>query len=229
VPVRRIWKRPHSADIPTLMRMRPLLSLTLITLLGSSSLLLAQPEDPSQPDQPAVPTESVPAPIPAPPPMALPPAALELSSPSTGPATQIQELQAQRLQDLENHWRDRLSGQERQMVMMTVLLLLVTPAAFAFGVAHARYRQQQEFQNKLRLLIERNIPIPAELLSPATGRPPVSDLRKGVLLIATGIAMMFLLGILLHPDGWSLGLIPIFIGLTYLVLRRLERNRVPQQ
>jgi len=199
------------------------LAVFVIQVLGSTLLWAQQDGVPvpvetvASPTNEAIPTNLHPEFVPTPVMPVLP----EASS-----ANSIQELQAQRLQEMEYHWRDRLDSQQRQMVMLVVLLLLVAPVSFAFGVAHARYRHQLDFHHKLRQLIEKGTPIPAELLAPPTGKPPISDLRKGVLLIVSGVGLMLFLGVLLQPGGWSLGLIPILIGLTYLVLRRIERKEV---
>ena len=50
---------------------------------------------------------------------------------------------------------------------------------------------------------------------------PTADLRKGLIWLAIGIPAVF--GLLMLPEGppWVLGLIPVFIGLAYLIMMKM--------
>lgn len=50
---------------------------------------------------------------------------------------------------------------------------------------------------------------------------PAADLRKGLIWLAIGIPAV--LGLMMLPEGppWVLGLIPVFIGLAYLIMMKL--------
>jgi hypothetical protein len=51
---------------------------------------------------------------------------------------------------------------------------------------------------------------------------PTADLRKGMIWLAIGIPLT--LGLLLMPGGeapWAFGLVPVFVGIAYLVVRKI--------
>ena len=54
---------------------------------------------------------------------------------------------------------------------------------------------------------------------------PVADLRKGLIWLAIGVPTV--IGLLMSPDGppWVLGLIPVFIGLAYLIMMKLAAGQ----
>jgi hypothetical protein len=105
------------------------------------------------------------------------------------------------------------------------MMLFALPISFAGGVFFARYKHYQQLNQTLRALMEKGVAVPPELLTPRpTNVAVISDFRKGLLLVWSGIGAAFLLGVIFHGSGtWSLGLIPIFTGLAYLVLAKLER------
>ena len=55
---------------------------------------------------------------------------------------------------------------------------------------------------------------------------PLVDLRKGLIWLAIGIPIV--LGLLMLPEGppWVLGLIPVFIGIAYLIMVKLGSDSV---
>ena len=67
-------------------------------------------------------------------------------------------------------------------------------------------------------LAEKGVPIPSELLTgPVETR---TDLRRGLVLFFVGLALaIFLLEV---SAPWSIGLIPMFAGLGYLISWKLE-------
>jgi hypothetical protein len=105
-------------------------------------------------------------------------------------------------------------------IVVPVACFLVTFAVVAAAL-YAAYRKERLRHETLRAAIERGASIPADLITPPPR--PRSDLRRGVLLTASGIG----LGILLAataPDKsvWTASLIPTLLGLGYLLVHRLE-------
>ena len=129
----------------------------------------------------------------------------------------------QRASEAEDHARATQSN----IPLLILVILFAIPLAFAGGVFFARYKNYQQLNETVRALIEKGVSIPPEMLTPnAPKGPAMSDFRKGLLLIWSGIGAAFLLGIVIHGSrAWSLSLIPIFTGLAYLVLWRLERRK----
>ncbi|MFH1807844.1 MAG: DUF6249 domain-containing protein [Pseudomonadota bacterium] len=105
---------------------------------------------------------------------------------------------------------------------------VIVPVAFLFcvgfivaSVLFFRFRRHRLIQETLRLMVEKGRDIPPELLVPVT--PPRSDLRRGILLISVGVGVStFLLLVAEEAEGaWGLGMIPLLIGVAYLVVYRL--------
>ena len=88
----------------------------------------------------------------------------------------------------------------------------------------ARYRKHGQLQETLRLMIEKGVEIPPELIAPPV--PPYRDLRRGVILVGVGLSVAILIGLVNGFAGgeWAVGLIPAFIGAGYLLVWRLSRR-----
>jgi hypothetical protein len=85
---------------------------------------------------------------------------------------------------------------------------------------YAGYRNNRQRHDTMRLVIERGGQIPPGLLAPPS--QPKSDLRRGILLLGSGSGLGVLL-LATHAGGSSAAaLIPVFLGLGYLIVYRLE-------
>jgi hypothetical protein len=113
----------------------------------------------------------------------------------------------------------------------TILTALVPAAMFTMiavcvwlGV-NGRQKRSRMLHDTIRLMIEKGQPIPPELLQPpAPKRRPQSDLRRGLVLAGIGVGLTVWLAL----DGgnkWALGLIPLLMGLGFLVTWKVEQNK----
>ena len=105
------------------------------------------------------------------------------------------------------------------LFVLFILFLFVIP--FYFNLKKAKTRQQI-----ITKLIEKDRDIPNELLakSPKTKR---SDLHKGIVLIAIGLSLCIVIFILrIHSNFWTIGLIPMFLGIAYLISFKLDHSFV---
>jgi hypothetical protein len=164
---------------------------------------------------PATINSSQPSFAPAPPPAQLPAASQDSSF--------VQE-QLKWTEQRANLAEEQARNAQRNIPLMVLLVFFAAPLSFAGGVFFARYKNYQQLNEALRSLMERGVAVPPELFTPrAPTVPGMSDFRKGLLLIWSGLGAMFLLAIILNGSrAWSLGLIPMFTGLAYLVLWKLE-------
>jgi len=119
---------------------------------------------------------------------------------------------------------------EPASVFVPLGLWVVIVLVVAFSL-HFRYRKTREVHTTLRAMVEKGAEIPPDLLAPPVRKD--SDLRKGIIFLASGLGwLLFALFFFPHVDGgaevkslWSLGLIPGMIGLGYLLLWYLRRNK----
>jgi hypothetical protein len=98
-------------------------------------------------------------------------------------------------------------------------------------VAYFRARKQKQLHDTIRLMIEKGLAIPPELLRPPVAAEEVSEadknddprtaLRQGLFLVAVGLGVCLWLWIASN-DSWGLGFIPLLIGLSFLAEWRIE-------
>ena len=116
--------------------------------------------------------------------------------------------------------------------------ILVPLYPFAMAVAviiivfYFKHRRHQMMNETLRAMIDKGAPITPELLDSLKGNKngaggagnvvgsfvrQRNDLRTGMILMGVGLGIIFMAG----KPGW----IVFFIGLAYLIVSRLERNK----
>lgn len=104
-------------------------------------------------------------------------------------------------------------------------------AAIAFGLAY-RARRNRQMHETLRLMVEKGVDIPRELLAPVPRKNV--DLRRGVLLLAGGIGFMIFMATIgiWEPEamrGLGVGAIPISVGIGYLFVWRFNKKHVGEK
>jgi hypothetical protein len=105
-------------------------------------------------------------------------------------------------------------------VVATFSTMLLVCLAVLFTI-YRIYRQRSE---TLRLMVEKGVPIPPELLSPKPR--PEADLRRGLVLCGLGLGLGIFLFAVAEHGMWTLGLMPLLVGAGYLLTSRLTRNTV---
>ena len=113
------------------------------------------------------------------------------------------------------------ASDEVQLFVPLAFFACVAVVAALVMVGYHRYTVQRH--ETLRAMIDKGMQIPPELLGEAgpRGASPRRDLRRGILLVATGLGLGLFLLIGSGVQECLLGLIPAFIGAGYLVLYRL--------
>jgi len=94
----------------------------------------------------------------------------------------------------------------------------------------ASIRRERDRQKTLQIMVEKGASIPPELLVPPQKvASPDADLRRGLVIGGTGLGVAgFFMAF--HPSGmpeglWSVGLIPLLIGLGYLAVWFVAKQR----
>jgi hypothetical protein len=97
-----------------------------------------------------------------------------------------------------------------------ILLFFIRLISIPFYFNH---RKTKSFHGMINGFIEKEIEIPQELL--VINSQSKSDLRRSIILIFTGIAVILTLVVLIdHSRIWTIGIIPIIIGIGYLIASR---------
>ncbi len=87
-----------------------------------------------------------------------------------------------------------------------------------------RYRDNQNLYKIVNNMVDKGMEIPTHLLQIQRKKAPRSDLHKGLILISLGLGIACFLKIQ-GGEGWSLGLIPLFVGIAYLIIWKLESGK----
>ena len=92
-----------------------------------------------------------------------------------------------------------------------------------------RGRKDKELQITLRAMVEKGADIPAELIAPPQKRG--NDRKKGILLLTGGLGLSLCLGFIAigNPEairGAGVGLIPILLGIGYLIVAKMQGGEV---
>ena len=96
--------------------------------------------------------------------------------------------------------------------MSWLFFLILISIPFYFN-----HKKIQEHQLIIRNLIEKGQEIPKELMA-SSSNPARSDFHKGVILIALGTGVLIvLLSLEIGNNYWTIGLIPMLIGIAYLI------------
>ena len=109
------------------------------------------------------------------------------------------------------------------IILFGVFILSLFVIPYFFNLKKARGRQQI-----ILTLIEKGKDIPSDLFaSPKKPQKSTgSDLRKGIILIAFGLSLCIVLLIIprVQSNFWTIGLIPMFIGIGYIISFKLDHS-----
>ncbi len=106
-----------------------------------------------------------------------------------------------------------------------IVFVFGMPVAIVATVMYFRHRRNRMLHETLRGMIEKGVTIPPELLHPQEPRKlPKSDFRRGLVWIAigTGLTVFFIVG---HNRAWPIGLIPLLIGVAFLITWKVEGSK----
>jgi hypothetical protein len=135
--------------------------------------------------------------------------------------------------DLGNMKSDDIPEFVIPIVAITMLTIFGAPVLIVAFIMYFGFSKSRMQHRTIRMLAEKGQPIPAELLAPPT--PQVrqrSDMRRGIVLVMVGIALMICFGAWNDWEGgaWAIGVIPFVIGIGYLLVWKLEgskKNEIP--
>ena len=111
-------------------------------------------------------------------------------------------------------------------VVLFIAIALTFCAKYFFA-----YRSRQDTQNTVRVALERGQPLSPELLDRLGQAPPPkrNDLRRGVVGVCLGIGLGVFGFVLGEEEAvrpmLAVAMVPLLLGLAYLVLWRLNGNK----
>lgn len=109
------------------------------------------------------------------------------------------------------------------VALLAVTLVFGTPIIIVIAILVHKSRRTQRIHQTVVALAEKGLPIPPDLF---IDRPPAdstSTLHKGVVLIAVGLGLtIFFLSMTERHAPWGVGMIPLLIGVGYLIVWKLE-------
>ena len=103
--------------------------------------------------------------------------------------------------------------------MTGMLLGLLVPAIVVGLILWYKARSNQLLHETALKLAEKGQPVPPELF--AGQREPFANLRRGVVLVMLGLGICLAL-YLCGMRFWVFGIIPLFMGVGYLIVWKLE-------
>lgn len=104
---------------------------------------------------------------------------------------------------------------------MGILLGLLMPVTLVGIILWYKMRRNQLLHETALKLAEKGQPVPRELFADGAGTN--SSLRLGVVLVMLGLGICVALQ-LAGLRAWSFGIIPVFMGLGYLIVWKLEKS-----
>ena len=89
-------------------------------------------------------------------------------------------------------------------------------------------RRTKSLHMMMNSLIEKGHDIPKELLFPVRRRSVRSDQHKGIILLALGVSLCIVLYFTkienVQNNSWTIGFIPLLIGVGYMISHKLNNN-----
>ncbi|PRC92362.1 DUF6249 domain-containing protein [Solimicrobium silvestre] len=133
---------------------------------------------------------------------------------------------------------DSISIISSQIVPIVAIIMSIgTPVAIVMAILHYKAKRNQMLHETIQQLAQKGLPIPRELLNGVANNSDSnksdfdnpgkkSALSKGIILIAIGIGMSIMFYVL--PDrinnAWGVGMIPLLMGIGYLLIWKLENR-----
>ncbi len=108
------------------------------------------------------------------------------------------------------------------LIFMGVFILALFVIPYYFSLKKAKARQEI-----ILTLLEKGKDIPDNLFTnpKKPQKSTATDLRKGIILIAFGLSISIIIFVIrIQGNFWTIGLIPIFIGIGYVISFKLDQS-----
>lgn len=102
---------------------------------------------------------------------------------------------------------------------MAIVMGVLMPVLLIGVILWYKSRRNQLLHETALKLVEKGQPVPPALF--VDQREPHSNLRRGIVLVMAGLGIslsLYLFGL----KSWTFGIIPLFVGVGYLIVWKLE-------
>jgi hypothetical protein len=122
---------------------------------------------------------------------------------------------------------DDLPAMVIPIVGIVFLTIFGAPVLIVALILYFSFSRQRALHRTVRMMVEKGQPVPEALLNPPPAQRQRSDVRRGVVLTMIGVGVTVFLGAASEWEGgaWTLGLIPLLIGVGYLLVWKLDTKK----
>ncbi|HVF73392.1 MAG TPA: DUF6249 domain-containing protein [Chthoniobacterales bacterium] len=102
--------------------------------------------------------------------------------------------------------------------------LFGAPVMIVAAIMFFSYLRSRSLHRTVREMVAKGQPVPPALFAPPQAIRARSDMRRGVVLVMVGFALMIFFGAVSEWDGgvWAIGIIPFLIGVGHLIVWKME-------
>ena len=102
--------------------------------------------------------------------------------------------------------------------------LFGAPVLIVAAIMFFSYLRSRSLHRTVREMVAKGQPVPPALFAPPQAIRARSDMRRGVVLVMVGFALMIFFGAVNDWDGgvWAIGIIPFLIGVGHLIVWKME-------
>jgi hypothetical protein len=112
------------------------------------------------------------------------------------------------------------------IVAITMLAVFGMPVLIVGLIMYFSFSRSRALHRTVRMMVEKGQPVPEALLSPPPAQRQRSDMRRGIVLTMVGFGIaIFLAATDWGGSSWTLGIIPLLIGVGYLLVWKLEGKK----
>ncbi|ADQ80278.1 hypothetical protein Palpr_2142 [Paludibacter propionicigenes WB4] len=141
---------------------------------------------------------------------------------------QLLELKQQEL-EVRKKEIEKDSRQEMPFSSFQLLLIMVLPFVFVTLIIYLTSMSKKEEAKRRYDLYTKSLEmgqsVPDHFFDEPKKTNPVSDLKKGILWLVVGIAILISFVVMDHKNGLIIGIVPTFVGIGYLLVHYLEKPK----
>ena len=127
-------------------------------------------------------------------------------------------------QQIENEGRNDMPFNGFELVLICILPFVFVIIIIAVQVKAKKEEAKRRYDLYTKSL-EMGQSVPDHFFDEPKKSNPVSDLKKGILWLVVGIAILISFVVMQHTKGLIVGIVPTFVGIGYLLVHYLEKPK----